>query len=380
VTGSLATGAASDRLETLDLFHELLAQVDVDTETCNFYTKVCEGIASLTPVERVVLFLYDEPREMLRAAGATGLALLPLHGIEIALSELPIARRALEEGAVVEAVGDLRGEVAPVLVSEFGVSALACMPLVTADRWLGVIAADRGAACGPMPAAEREVLWTAGKVAALAASARHVTREEERARRLREHIGVAREVHERVIQRLFAVSCALGAGELAREDRDFCREEMQAAVRELRETLERPVAGTGIERPLPDLRQELKRLSVAPGGAALKVLWPDGVNIPRGREALVRHFVAEAVRNVHKHARASQVSVTADAASGAFAIAVVNDGVGAAPRSAGGVESGLGLRLLEADAGACGATVASHAQGPERWVARLCVPFAPEER
>lgn len=363
-------GPVPDRLETLDMFLELLSEVDIDTDTCNFYTKVCEAIARLTRIKRVVLLLVDPELRVLRAAGATGITILPMHGIELSLDDIPLAERAMTEGAIVEADEDVDDQLGSGLAAEFGVRALVCVPLTSVDHCLGVILAELPAS---MTLAEREVLWTAGKVGALAASARSVTRDEERARRLREHIGVARAVHEQVIQRLFAVSCALAAETLGDGERTRCREEVASAVRELRDTLERPVAGTDLD-PGPSLQQELKRLSSGPGGTALSIDWPASLPVPPRHESLVRHFVVEAVRNVHKHAPTGRIALTASQDGDAFEISVANDGV--CKRPAGSAPfSGLGTTLLAADAAAAGASFTGGAEGSDRWRASLRVPL-----
>ena len=77
-----------------------------------------------------------------------------------------------------------------------------------------------------------------GRTAALASHVREVTRQLERSRRLSERIDLAREVHERVTQRLFGVSLALGSDRpLADEDRERCAAEIEAALGDLREAL-----------------------------------------------------------------------------------------------------------------------------------------------
>ena len=54
------------------------------------------------------------------------------------------------------------------------------------------------------------------------ATARNATRQQDRARRLAERLGLAREIHERVLQRLFGVSLALSAeSPLGREALSF---------------------------------------------------------------------------------------------------------------------------------------------------------------
>ena len=91
------------------------------------------------------------------------------------------------------------------------VTTLTCTPLSAADRWFGVIFADRGGGRFKLTDDERHTMWSLGKLAALAASARIATRQQERARRLHERIELAREVHERVMHRLFGVSLVLSS-------------------------------------------------------------------------------------------------------------------------------------------------------------------------
>ena len=101
----------------------------------------------------------------------------------------------------------------------FGITTLVCTPLSAAGRAYGVICADRGGGRFELTDGERHLLWTLGKTAALVATARNATRQQERTRRLGERLELAREIHERVMQRLFGVSLALGAERSFDDDR-----------------------------------------------------------------------------------------------------------------------------------------------------------------
>ena len=65
-----------------------------------------------------------------------------------------------------------------------GITTLVCTPLSAAGRAYGVICADRGGGRFELSDGERHLLWTLGKTAALVATARNATRQQERARRL----------------------------------------------------------------------------------------------------------------------------------------------------------------------------------------------------
>ena len=148
----------------------------------------------------------------------------------------PIARQALEEDRVIEVD-------APTVARELPESTatccarrtLVCVPISAAGRWIGVILCDRGPA-QPLAGGERHLLWTLGKIAALATRARAATIQQQRARQLQERIDLAREVHESVIQRLFGVLLVvLERGRARRrEARERIATELQAALRDLR--------------------------------------------------------------------------------------------------------------------------------------------------
>ena len=113
-------------------------------------------------------------------------------------------------------------------------------------RGIGVIVADRPARAGPAHRGPAAQLWSLGKIAGLAAAARLATREHELARRLsradRLRPRPARGGRAAAVRGLLALS---GEGDLsAARPRARCREEIQAALGELRDALQRPLATT----------------------------------------------------------------------------------------------------------------------------------------
>src|SRR5207302_9504365 len=119
---------------------------------------------------------------------------------------------------------------------------LICAPMTAAGWAVGVMLADRLMPAAELSDADRYLLWTLGKAAALASVARIVATQAETARQLEQRIDLAREIHEGVIQRLFGVSMALdGEGELPAELRARCASETQSALSDLRSALRRPL-------------------------------------------------------------------------------------------------------------------------------------------
>jgi signal transduction histidine kinase len=355
-------------VEPLEVFVELLAQIDADTPSDEFYDRICEAICRLTTMRRAAIFMADAGRRRVRAVGAHGTSFSQLAELRPTLVNTPIAQRALAEDAVV-VVSERIEEAVPAEYAEvLGITTLVCTPLSAAGRAYGVICADRGGGRFELSDGERHLLWTLGKTAALVATARNATRQQERARRLGERLDLAREIHERVLQRLFGVSLALSAEQaLDPDERDRCRVELQQAIGDLRRALERPLAPLATETETT-LADELERLrSVA--GLPLEVVWPQEVTVPAHLEPLTQSVLSEALRNVGKHAEPSRVKVSVARNADTFTLEVRNDGVRPGARGAG-----MGLRLASFEALQQGGVVEFGPSRGDGWRVRLVVP------
>jgi len=358
-------------MDALDVFVALLSGMDDDAGASDFYDRICEAVCRLTSMERAGLMLYDDARKLVVPVGSHGLDPALLATVHGTLEETPVAQRALAEDRVVEVSEGLDHEI-PARYARFaGVTTLTCIPVAAGGRWLGVIFADRGGGSFELTDQERYVAWTLGKLAALAASARIATSQQGRARLLTERINLAREIHERVLQRLFGISLVLGSEhELEKEERRRCAEEMQAALADLRSALSRPLAHeaqpTGAR-----LREELDRLDRHYKELPLETSWEEGFEVPDELEPLAQSVLAEALRNAQKHARPSRVQVRVGSRDETFLLEVHNDGGDGHPR--GG--TGMGLRLAAVEALQRGGVVEFGPTGPGEWRVRLMVPL-----
>jgi two-component sensor histidine kinase len=371
----MTEGGPTQRTEQLDVIVELLSELDSTATDAPraFYDRLCDAVCRLTTMERAGLLLYDEARKLVVPAGNHGLSPELVRDLYGTLEETPIAQRALAEDRVVEASTGLEGQVPDryARLAELG-TRISCTPVAAGGRWLGVIFADRGGGEFELTDAERHTMWTLGKTAALVATVRIATTEAHRARLLDERVAVAREVHEQVIQRLFGVSLVLGAKrDLGRAERKRAAEEIHAALGDLRDVLARPV-GTSPPSTGATLREELDRLGRHYEEPPLEVRWETGAEVPSELEPLAGSFLAEALRNAHKHARPTRVTVRVRSGDGAFTLEVRNDGVGSRQRGRG---AGMGLRLAALDALQHGGVVEFGEDQPEEWRARLVVPL-----
>jgi len=250
-----------------------------------------------------------------------------------------------------------------------------CAPMAAGGRMIGVILADRLMSEPPLQDADRQLLWTLGKAAALASVARSVSTQFERAAALEQRIDLAREIHDDVIQRLFGVSMALdGDGDLPAEARERCAAETQTALGDLRSALQRPL-GRAPRATRTTLCAEVDRLAhVHPAIGLVLESGAEG-DVPARLEPIAQSVLIEAVRNAVKHASPTRVTVRIGRADGAFALEVVNDGV--ALGGAGGARAGMGLRLAALEAIGVGGVIEFGAREPGTWQVRLVVPVEP---
>jgi signal transduction histidine kinase len=356
-------------IDALEAFADLLFTLDSDEPATAFYARLCEATCRLAGMDRAVIFLYDEALRRVRAVGSHGMDLEQFADVHATLDDAPIALRALSEDRVVEVTGDFTSHLPPASMGFLRDTRLVCTPMSAAGRWPGVILSDRGDG-RPLTESERHLLWTLGKVAALAASARVATREQERARQLQDRIDLAREIHDGVVQRLFGVSMALSVqDELSREQRQRCAEEIREALGDLRSAVQRPLGRLSEQRPTT-LLDEIRRLEAEHPELDVELEAEPDVAVPGHLEPLAQSVLAEALRNALKHADPTRVVVRVRCRDGAFVLEVVNDGVATVRR-----RTGMGLRLAAFEALQNGGVIEFGQCADDAWRVRLLVPL-----
>src|SRR4051812_25704275 len=361
---------ATVRIDALETFVELLSRVEADPSSDAFYSRLCEATCRLAAMDRAVIFRYDGARRRVRAAGAYGIPLEVFEDAQVTVETVAAARDALVEDRVIEVSSALAEDVPEEYRALIMESTLVCTPMAAAGRWLGVILCDRGRDAPPLRDAERYLLWTLGKTAALAAFARQATNKQAQARQLQERMDLAREVHESVIQRLFGIQLVFSSqAELSPAARERIGAELQAALFDLRRALQRPLSRASPETNTT-LLEEVERLQHEHRDLGL-VLRPgsERVHVPKALEPLAQSVLAEAVRNAHKHAEPTRVEVGLERKDGALVIDVCNDGVRGRPK-----QTGMGLKLAALEALQVGGIVEFGEREPGTWRVRLAVP------
>jgi signal transduction histidine kinase len=376
--GPILSPGSQVGIDALELFVEVLSQSEQQRSAGDengstgdgFYDRLCGAVCRLARMRRALIFRYDSASRRVRAAGAHGLSLEPFDNAHVTVESAPIAAQSLREDRVIEIVGDMTGQFPEEYASIFPEPVrLVCAPMAAAGRAMGVIFADRLLTEPPLDDSERYLLWTLGKTAALASVARIVAKQAEEAQQLEQRIDLARDIHEVVIQRLFGVSMALdGDGDLPAQARQRCASETQVALSDLRTALQRPL-GRAPRATQTTFVAEVDRLArVHPDLGVTLEAGGEG-DVPPALEPLAQSVLAEAVRNAHKHANPSRVTVRIERDDGAFVLEVANDGL-----SGGRHRAGMGLRLAALEALQSGGMVEFGEREPGTWQVRLVVP------
>lgn len=357
----------SSMTPALELFVDVLAQTDADAVSDDAFSQMASALCRTTGMRRALMVLYDDARRRVRAVGAHGVPLERLEGRHVGFELAPVAHQALSEDRVIQVQSGSGQHVSPEFEDLVAGASLICVPIAASGRWIGIILVDPGTT-EPIDDERRDLLWTLGKMLALAISARAATHQRERAKQLEERIGLARDLHDSVVQRLFGISLALGsAAPLTGELRERCTTELNAALVELRTALQRPLGrpsrptGTTLAAELVRLQEEHSDLHLEVEGEVAAV--------PAAAEALAQSVLAEAIRNVRKHADGARVVVRVQRRDHTLVLEVEND---AAPTTAR-VSAGVGLKLAALEALNLGGIVEFGRQDAGTWLVRLVV-------
>jgi signal transduction histidine kinase len=360
---------ASSANGAIELLVEVLSGGDVDLDREGFYSRLADGVCRIARMRAAVIFRFDEVTRRVEAAGAHGIDLERFADFPVSLELAPDAARALNEDRVIEVSPPAVHAIPPEFAQLVGDHPLVYVPIAAAGRWPGVIIAQPIEGAPPLDEAGRELLWMLGKTLALASMARIATYYGEQARELQQRIDLARDLHDQVVQRLFGVSMALSTpGALEDGARERCADEVQVALGDLRSALQRPL-GRSPKTTGTTLAAELERLAEQRLDFDFYVEEPLP-DVPPSLEPLVQSVLAEAVRNVRKHARASSVSVHVRRADGVLVLEVENDGAGGSGHRG---LPGAGLRIAALEALQAGGVLEFGEREPGTWQMRLAV-------
>ncbi|WP_413808464.1 GAF domain-containing sensor histidine kinase [Streptomyces sp. OE57] len=236
------------------------------------------------------------------------------------------------------------------------------VPLSSGDRVLGVLATARERDADPFTATERTLAAQFAAQAAVALVLAEAQRDRERLAVLEERDRIARDLHDLVVQRLFATGMLLESAE-RQSDAPEVRERIERAVEELGATIQEVrMAVFALQQTPPETPPGLRgRVLREVRAAAVPLGFQPSLTFVGPVDDLVvsltgAHLVAalrESLSNAFRHARAERIQVVVDAtarlADGrpAVRLTVADDGVGV---PADGRRSGLANLARRAEA------------------------------
>ncbi|MBX7435341.1 GAF domain-containing protein [Mycobacterium sp. Y57] len=354
---------------TRDIGTELLSGTDpagVFRRVADEAQKLSGAVATFvaTPIE------LDQPSSDVTQLSVIAAAGSDLSGMDV---PIPVVGTVIGEAFVDRVAGRFTG--ADVGLGPSGGPALV-LPLRATDAVAGVLVAVRPAGAQPFRAEELDMMAAFADQATLAwqlACAQHRMRE---LSILTDRDRIARDLHDHVIQRLFAVGLSL-QGTIARERSDEvrqrlsnCVDDLQNVIQEIRTTIFDLHGGlSGVTR----LRQRIDEAVGAFPGSGLRTSVQYVGPLSVIESALADHaeaVVREAVSNAVRHARATALTVTLTVDDD-LSIEVTDNGVGI-----GAEITGSGLINLQRRAEDLGGSfsVQAAADGGTRLVWRAPLP------
>ncbi|MGP4114964.1 GAF domain-containing sensor histidine kinase [Streptomyces sp. 4N509B] len=259
------------------------------------------------------------------------------------------------------------------LVSRYGPRM--ALPLASDGRTVGVLAVARARGAVPFTVPERALATQFAQQAALALVLVRARVDREQLAVLEDRDRIARDLHDLVIQRLFAVGMILEGAERASRPRapnvavriDSAARELDATIQEIRTAI------FALQQPPDEVPRGLRTRVLRETGAAGQTLGftpsvsfagPVDVRVP---ENVANNLVAalrEALSNAARHADPSRVEVTVEVADDQVRLTVTDNGVGLPQPGGADPAAESGLRNLRRRAEELGGS-AQLSAGPE---------------
>ncbi|HEX4817955.1 MAG TPA: GAF domain-containing protein [Nonomuraea sp.] len=270
---------------------------------------------------------------------------------------------------------DVRGApFAGLPLHELGFGAALLVPVGAAPSVRGVLVLAKRVGRRPFTEADLSVIQSFAGQAAIALELAEARRDAERLGLLEDRDRIAKDLHDVVIQRLFATAMSL-MGAVRLVERPQAAERVQHAIDELDETI-RQIRSTIFALQMPreeaaaTLRGQVVELVEAARGhlgfmPGLRMEGPLDSQVPSEVAGQLLAVLREALSNVVRHAKATKAEVSAEVGDGRLALVVEDNGVGV---PASGRRSGL--RNIEERATRLGGAL--ELQTPATGGTRLC--------
>ncbi|MEO6880532.1 MAG: GAF domain-containing protein [Mycobacteriaceae bacterium] len=308
---------------------------------------VAQRIRELVDADLVlVLLAHQGPLGSYTVAAQSGVSeTSELVGSEIDPTH-PLLRPVVLDGAPAH-LDRLATDARPMTPALGGPGPALVVPMSVGDKPVGVVLARRGDDRRDFQPPDVPVAVELGEVGALALELSRLNRGQQRLVVLADRDRIAQDLHDQVIQRLFATGLQL-EGTARRTDDPVVTRRLESAVRDLDTTiaeiraaifdLQSPqdAAGLGLRQTLLAIVDETAAESSVV--VSVQFVGPVDSSVAAAVAAHVCAVVREAVSNAVRHARATSVSVTISVVDATLSVQVRDDGDGIDP---GVARSGL---------------------------------------
>lgn len=319
-----------------DLTAELTQHLLEGGETDQALQLMADRSAELADAELAVVALFDNGGLTVRAVGgpstdcadAAGHPLHPGRWADIVAEREPILLMTRpEESPTPEALAIRR------LGADSPDGPTAIVAIAVGEAQLGVLGVAWDVEQDVVAASAVEQLSALGRAAALALEAASAQRDRGRMELLEDRDRIARDMHDHVIQRLFATGLSLQtATRMASDPRVLHRlegavDELDDAIKDIRTTifaLHRPTRGPGLAAEITEV---VTQTSTSLGFTPVLTLDGELAGLPASIESEVLAVVREALANVVRHSRARSCQVRVHVGR-ELSVRVDDDGVG----------------------------------------------------
>ncbi|GAA0828935.1 GAF domain-containing sensor histidine kinase [Streptosporangium amethystogenes subsp. fukuiense] len=348
IVTALAT-AAGVAIENARLYEEsrrremwLQASAEVTTsllsgaEPGEVLTLIARRARRMAGADLVTVLLPEEGGQVLRAVVADGPG-----GEQAAHAETPVADSlaglAFTSGEPLMVTDSAEAGILTVIAGRVSPGTVAAVPIGAAGGVRGVLLLGKHPGCVPFSQAELRTLHSFAGQAAVALELAERRVDAERLSLLEDRDRIAKDLHDVVIQRLFAVAMTLmGTARFVERSEASERlrnaiDELDGTIRQIRSTifaLQAPLqeGGRGLRAQIVELVEDARaHLGFMPG---LMMEGPLDSGVP---ERVAEHLLAalrEALSNIVRHARASRAEVTVEIEGDRLVLTVVDDGAG----------------------------------------------------
>jgi signal transduction histidine kinase len=320
-----------------EISRDLLAPHQSDADVLR---RVAGSVQRLADADVVVIMLPrpGEP-EVLEAAAASG-----EHAAELYRSRYSaasgLARRAMEagRGIQVDATAASDDDVAQ-LAAYLPVGPLVALPLIGEDHSQGVIMLGRAKGRHLFADSDLQMAEAFAGQAALALELAAARADQQRLIVLEDRDRIARDLHDHVIQRLFAIglsvqsTAAVVAGTETEDRLARTVSDLDDTIRQIRTSIfalrESRITAQSVRRKALNLIDELSPL--LPTKPKVQFVGPLDTLVDEDVVDDIEAVLREALTNVAKHAHAQPVTVVIGVTDGRLSVTVLDDGVGLQP-------------------------------------------------